>query len=1162
MRSTRNRYVLLTQIIIWLSLTSTAFGQAAPPKPMTEDEFVALLQARQQQVSEMTDLDDAAKAKVKDLYKQALLEMDAAKRWAAKAAQNEALAIEAPKEITNTKTNLAGLPNQPTITIRPDQTLLQIEQTISLRQAELEKLRKELADDEEEMKGRATRKATMPDQINEAKKPLAGINAQLQTPSPSDERPAVSFARRMILLAQRRRVEQEVVCHEKELAAYEARTELLPLHHDLRAKQIALKEQEVKQVQDIANRRRQQEAEQQAQHASLEAGQAHSASVLRELADANAELAAKRQPLVQAIAEVTRQQAKVDERLAAVRKQYEDVTDRVKAAGNNVTNEIGLVLRKQRETLPSLREYAHALELQRKTLTNENLTRLTLLNDQNSLSSNMDQKTQEWLQKGLAQKEGNPPELEASIREALSTQKGFLVTLTGDHEDYMAKLGVLIAAETTLIDETGRCAQFIDERVLWIASADPLSVADVASANGALWWLASPAAWLDLGRTLANDAGRNPILSALAFLVFLVLLYWRLRLPYRIQEIGEKAVRASCYRFPPTLETTLLTVLAALVWPGLAWYVGWRLTVVAEASDLCRALGPGLTQTARVFLALELLRQICCPRGLGEAHFGWSASATKVLRHNLRWFALPALLLMCVAVTMAWQENDAWDASLGRTCFIAALLCFSWALHRVLRPGGAVFQAMVAPRSGGWLDRFRYLWYPLCILTPAALAVLAAAGYHYTARQLTIRLILTAYVVVGGIVCRSLLLRWTLVNQRKLAIEQAKQRRAAAQNEINLGDDATDLPASTAPERDLVAINTQTRRLVEYGLAVASLLLIWCAWIDVLPALSNVNARLWTTTVTVTREVPTGYGNAMRADPYEVLRDIKLGDLFLAVIILATTAIAAKNIPGLLEMAVLQHLPLDAGARYAIATVCRYLITVAGLLFACAMIGYGWSKLQFVVAAMGLGLGFGLQDIFANFVSGLIILFERPVRVGDVVTIDGVTGVVSRIRIRATTITDGDRKELIIPNKEFTTGRVLNWTLSDQVNRVVINVGVAYGTDTQKAAEILMKIAQRHPIVLDDPLPRVSLESFGESSLNFVLRCFLPNMDNRGTVIHELHMAIDREFREAGIEMPFPQYDVHVRSFDVPQAAIPPGIADVSVSWPTTKEPKTPGKAA
>jgi potassium-dependent mechanosensitive channel len=191
-----------------------------------------------------------------------------------------------------------------------------------------------------------------------------------------------------------------------------------------------------------------------------------------------------------------------------------------------------------------------------------------------------------------------------------------------------------------------------------------------------------------------------------------------------------------------------------------------------------------------------------------------------------------------------------------------------------------------------------------------------------------------------------------------------------------------------------------------------------------------------------------------------------------------------------------------------------------------------------------------LQEIFANFVSGLIILFERPVRVGDVVTIDSVTGVVSRIRMRATTIIDGDRKELIIPNKEFITGRVLNWTLTDPVNRVVIKVGVAYGSDTHRATDILLDLAKKHPHVLDDPPPGVALESFGDSALNFVLRCFLPNMDNRGTVIHELHMAIDHEFRAAGIEIALPQQDVHVRSIELPPSMAQPATAGAGAVWP------------
>ncbi len=627
-----------------------------------------------------------------------------------------------------------------------------------------------------------------------------------------------------------------------------------------------------------------------------------------------------------------------------------------------------------------------------------------------------------------------------------------------------------------------------------------------------------------------------------------------------MQQVGEKAARGSCYRFLPTLEAWALATLMAAAWPGLVWYIGWRLGAAASPSELCKAVGAGLTVAARVYFVLELLRHTCGVGGLGEAHFGWPASALKLMRQNLRWLTLPVLPLVCIAATMSVQETSNRDNTLGRVCFVAALTGFALFLQRIFRPGGAVSQALVAARRGGWLERLRYVWYPLGVMIPASLAILAAAGYYYTAQQLATRLVVMTYVLVGVIVLRALLLRWILVSQRKLAIEQARQRRAAAL-ENNAGDDASaaDLPVAAVAERDLATINTQTRRLVEYALAVACALAIWGAWINVLPALGNINYELWPTKITVRQQVSLPDGQvAWKSD--EVDGFVRLSDLCMAIIVLATTVIAAKNIPGLLEMAVLQHLPVDAGARYAVATVCRYLITLVGVLSCCMALGVGWSKVQWLVAAMSLGLGFGLQEIFANFVSGLIILIERPVRVRDVVTIDGVTGVVSRIRMRATTITDGDRKELIVPNKEFITGRVLNWTLTDPVNRVVIRVGVAYGSDTQQAAEILLRVANEHAIVANDPPPAVSLESFGDSALNFVLRCFLPNMDNRGTVIHELHMAIDREFRGAGIEIAYPQQDVHVRSIQLP---LPVAADDrASVPWPPVARPTPAEKVA
>ncbi len=1117
-------------------VAALAFGET-PSKPLSETEVVDLLQSRMKQVDEQHDLDDATKGKVKDLYQQALGEMAAVKRWTEKGAEFERLAAEAPESLKKAKRELAEPPAQPAEAIPDQLTLPQIEQQISKREAELDKRRKALSDDETELKGRSVRRAKVPEQIGAAKERLADINSQLQAAASGDDGTPAGLARRALLAARRRTAEREIACCEKELRAYEARSELLPASRDLDARQVALGEQQLKAWQDAANRRRKQEAEQQARQAMWQAGQAH--PLVRTLAEQNAELAGQRKSLASSIAETTARLAEVNDKLATLKDNFNGVQQKVDTVG--LSDEIGLLLRKHRESLPNLRELRRNAALRRRTIGEGQLVGLRLDDERRQLTD-LEAATQAELeQQRPIVHGGDGGDLTGAVRQALSTRRDYLDALIHDNDIYYKKLVELHAAEQQLVKETERDARFIDERVLWIASTAPLTAADVRCAGDALWWLAGPRAWLDIGRTLVADAWQNRVISLLATGIFLLLVYWRRRFRARVQRVGEKAARGSCYRFLPTLEVCALTTLMAAVWPGLVWYVGWRLGTAASASELCKAAGAGLGVTAGVYFVLELLRHTCDAGGLGEAHFGWTASAAKLVRHNLRWLSLVVLPLVCVAAAlrahaaaMSAPEAVAWDSALGRACFVAALLGFALFVERILRPGGAVLQALVAARRGGWIERLRYVWYPLGVMIPGALAILAAAGYYYTAQQLAARLVVTTYALVGVIVLRAVLLRWTLVNQRKLAIEQARQRRATALEAAG-GDEpsAADLPTAADEKLDLATINTQTRRLVEYALAVACALALWCTWTDVLPALGTINVDLWPTTATVLQKGTSFDGQAIwRAEERPCW--ITLADVCLAVIVLSTTVIAAKNIPGLLEMAVLQHLPVDAGARYAVATVCRYLITLVGVLLCCMTLGVGWSKVQWLVAAMSLGLGFGLQEIFANFVSGLIILIERPIRVRDIVTIDGVTGVVTRIRMRATTITDGDRKELVVPNKEFITGRVLNWTLSDPVNRVVIRVGIAYGSDTRQAAEILLRIARQHDIVLHDPPPAVSLESFGDSALNFVLRCFLPNMDNRGTVIHELHMAIDREFRAASIEIAFPQQDVHVRSIDLP----------------------------
>ena len=245
--------------------------------------------------------------------------------------------------------------------------------------------------------------------------------------------------------------------------------------------------------------------------------------------------------------------------------------------------------------------------------------------------------------------------------------------------------------------------------------------------------------------------------------------------------------------------------------------------------------------------------------------------------------------------------------------------------------------------------------------------------------------------------------------------------------------------------------------------------------------------------------------------------------------VIATT-IVAKNLPGILEIAVLQNLPIDSGSRYAAASLAQYAIVAIGGVLLFQVLPLDWSQLGWAFAALSVGLGFGLQEIVANFVCGIILLFERPIRVGDVVTISNVTGTVSKIRMRATTITDWDRKEFVVPNKEFITGQLLNWTLSNTTNRIVINIGVAYGSDIVKVQEVLMEVLKGHSDLMEDPGPVVTFGNFGDSSLDFTIRCYLPNLDRRLGVTHELYSEIYRRLEEENIEIPFPQRDLHLRS--------------------------------
>ena len=231
-----------------------------------------------------------------------------------------------------------------------------------------------------------------------------------------------------------------------------------------------------------------------------------------------------------------------------------------------------------------------------------------------------------------------------------------------------------------------------------------------------------------------------------------------------------------------------------------------------------------------------------------------------------------------------------------------------------------------------------------------------------------------------------------------------------------------------------------------------------------------------------------------------------------------------------------RHTNLDHGGREAVITISGYIGVLIAALLGLSIAGFDFTSLALIAGALSVGIGFGLQNIVNNFVSGIILLFERPIRTGDWIVVGNTEGYVRKISIRSTQIETFDRADVIVPNSELISNQVTNWMLNDPWGRVTVPVGVAYGSDVKKVEQVLLNCAKEHPLVImggnDVKPPRVLFRSFGDSSLNFELRCFITDVDKRLSTVSDLNFAIEQALRENGISIPFPQRDLHLRSVD------------------------------
>lgn len=259
-------------------------------------------------------------------------------------------------------------------------------------------------------------------------------------------------------------------------------------------------------------------------------------------------------------------------------------------------------------------------------------------------------------------------------------------------------------------------------------------------------------------------------------------------------------------------------------------------------------------------------------------------------------------------------------------------------------------------------------------------------------------------------------------------------------------------------------------------------------------------------------------------------RPITITSILVGLVIILAFVILSRGLRRVIKTRLFPRYKLDQGIQLAILKVLHYLMMGLGIIVAVQTIGLNLTSLAVVFGLLSVGIGFGLQNIVSNFISGLIILFERPIKIGDQITIGDVLGKVSNISLRATLIRTFDNVSIIVPNSEFITSQVINWSHRDPKIRIHVRVGVAYGSDVPLVINSLLEVAKNHPKVLEDPAPKVWFNEFGDSSLNFDLLAWIPSPKSRPDVISDLNKGIDDIFRKNKIQIPFPQRDLHIRS--------------------------------
>ncbi len=1091
------------------------------------------IQARIAEIESDKTLGDDRRKRLVQTYELAIAQLEEAQKTAAAAKSFQESIDTAPSQTDNLRTSIETAPasNVERENIqRLAQTLSdkELEQRLSSERAQLTVMKTQLDDLLSQLaKQRARPAAARQEQVVATTK-LQELEEALAALAPLESEGELVIARRTVILARLEALSAFIRMIEQEIVSYAVRLQLLTARRDHTKQQFERAEARILQLQKIFGDRREADAAQvrrKMEQAEREAVDKHSA--VQGLARENAALSQQLTKLIADVEKKLSQRERVDELLKNLEGTYNSFKQKIETgAEGEILQEM---VRRYRQVLVDVTQIQRNFVKRRRQISEAQLELLRTDERHQKLvnvAQHLDQLMTQQVDPNLSPE--TREEIRSELLGLLKHQDTLFNKLTEAHRRHVLTLVDLEHKEVKLIDLNADLNKLFERQLLWTQAPPIYSIQWITNVRSSLTWLLAPENWFEVSRTFFDEVRDTPAMALGMLLGFMWLLGLRKRFKRKLRSIATQVDDFFQSNFKITLQALFITLLLAAPWPFLLVSLGWLLSGASDDSEFASHVGKALLGTSPLLLYLTFLRRSCQPKGLADMHFRWSMQTRRVLWRELRWLTPVVVSAILVILATDWPLNYAHRDAFGRIAFFVVMGAIAYFLWRTFRPQSGVTASLIGSDPKGWRWALQYVVFPLLVAIPFVLILLGVFGYSITAFVIGVPLADTLMVIGGAVLLHSLAERWLTVLMPKLALSRAQAKReavAAAKARKDAGEGTPDNLVIT--EVNLATIGRHTKRWLSMLIVVYLIAALGLVWYELFPALGALEVvELWS--------------YETKLEGVEQLVPITLWDLVLAVVIAILAILVSRNLPGVLEITVLKHVSLlDAGMRYAITYLSRYGILTAGIVLFFKFIGVGWGQLQWLIAALSVGLGFGLREIFADYVSGLIILFERPMRVGDTVTVggagaDATHGTVSRIRIRTTTVTDWDNKELVIPNKAFVTDQLINWTLSSPVTRVIVPVRIAFGSDTTLAYKVMLDVAKSNPLVLEEPEPTVLFLGFGDNSYDFEMRAFVRESSQRLTLIHELHMAVERALREHDIEIPYPQRDVHVHAVETP----------------------------